>query len=652
MMYICSKHFKPTHYSQSGLLRNTAVPLLHLPSEDLLPDNNYDDLIITPSHVTQKLHDIIQSLTSFKKRYSEKYFDLLTSLYIKHPCAYKILEQPLGLLSTLQLKREMYNSPINFIRCSNLINKKLQMMKEKDRVCFLTCVQIAIESKVFYSPKSDKLIGLSLLLRKARLAESVNVLIAHGVYSDWHIPLDVTFINNFNHKQNTKNWIEQTMKSYDILNVKGFAWFPNFTDYLNTAKLFATLESLKPVLKNSKCHIFYDLQFLLKLLYFYLKTNSYCFGEFNANLDDLKEMYAIDSKRTYPLAPNLSADDVNLSTFDQLSYKHINKVFCEETVVALRIYTAAKLIQAEGTAIFVENISLLIKLFDSNDELTKEEKKTIVQKVQEFLKSIKHNKIKHFIDSLWNILNIYLKDREFFSNVSKYVLNNYIHTFVDNILNNSIGEKPTSIDIENAYRKSYVENLLKPIKKNISFRDALNLTQRELRKDPFCFVKTNEHIKLQVKLSDCKLYMLERDDRLLYVAGYILKKCYLYHGYCNIFKNYMDNYTDAEELLSKSISKEIDKGNCLILKNDFVEFIEILEMVFLGQFLKLAMKDFFIKNLLKSNEMQAINFTSACSCFPSSYAREMFVGIRIDYVLTYNNMNDDVKYKVLQNVSL
>ena len=128
-------------------------------------------------------------------------------------------------------------------------------------------------------------------------------------------------------------------------------------------------------------------------------------------------------------------------------------------------------------------------------------------------------------------------------------------------------------------------------------------------------------------------------NALVYVAGYVLKKCMSKHA-CQVcsmlFTKSFDNSSQTLCFFKCFDQKFNDFGAIAVPVSPFVNYIEELEKTTLALFQQIAAAVGVGKSLLR--ELVKIPFQAcACAHFPKIFLIKLFIRMRLHYILKFNN---------------
>lgn len=142
---------------------------------------------------------------------------------------------------------------------------------------------------------------------------------------------------------------------------------------------------------------------------------------------------------------------------------------------------------------------------------------------------------------------------------------------------------------------------------------------------------------------------------LIYVCGYLMKKCFEKHT-CQIYIDYAAHQKQLNQLfiLPFLVDKQVSKCSTLeylkIPQDDFYNFIHKLEKIFLDKFPSFALEDYVGAKLIAY--FNTINYKHPCEFFKKSFLLNLFTRFRIFTAVTCLNKSlvaeKKLKYKQLK----
>ena len=128
------------------------------------------------------------------------------------------------------------------------------------------------------------------------------------------------------------------------------------------------------------------------------------------------------------------------------------------------------------------------------------------------------------------------------------------------------------------------------------------------------------------------------DNATTYVSGYLLKKCFEKHSCQTCYSVLVNNRLDSsDKLLCYFKAYETTKqpfGGLTIPHVSFTEYITKAEKLFVDTFLKIISKPSIGKQLISIIPKFQIK---ECGHFPSKFLVELFVRMRLHYIIKFGN---------------
>lgn len=148
--------------------------------------------------------------------------------------------------------------------------------------------------------------------------------------------------------------------------------------------------------------------------------------------------------------------------------------------------------------------------------------------------------------------------------------------------------------------------------------------------------------KLTVGTSDYRFDLPEKNG-LVYVSGYLYRKCLEQHNKCEKIKLYVKRSEQPINMGKDSLFshyKDFNDGNVqlgflIIPPDNFIAFVELLEKKYRKYF------DLEINIVNVGNEIlkriKDCKFDMPCECFPLDYLKKLYVRFRIYHTIKRNN---------------
>lgn len=388
-------------------------------------------------------------------------------------------------------------------------------------------------------------------------------------------------------------------------------------------------------------------------------------------------MYTLDTTKQFKLAPRLTNEHIYPNNFQKMKVKLASQVFSHSVAVAMHTYIEFDVLSKEAypTANFILKMNDLFDLLNSSN----------FEKCQAFMATKKQTDLLKEMDQLFENLKVVNFDGKVVTKQLKFIFGwrmtiksifilwetlqtkGYKYLFTRNLnqdcLENYFGQirnccgnarNPTPIQFCRAFKKLFALRYFDSADGANCMDDVnevlMNLTPEF---DKSCklvlSLATPTHNPLRVFTSDYTNLKSPEGNAMIYVAGYLLKKCLLQHT-CEVCVNLSyntENTLSNDEIIFCKLKAYQDSetpfGGLTMPSKSIVEYIMALEGIFVNKFNSLASRES-IGSLLKS-EFSKIVYIHPCSKFPLDYFLSLYTRVRIYFTLKF--INSDVKTKKL-----
>lgn len=222
---------------------------------------------------------------------------------------------------------------------------------------------------------------------------------------------------------------------------------------------------------------------------------------------------------------------------------------------------------------------------------------------------------------------------------------------------------PTAIQFGRAFKNLFVLKCFEQSEGSNCLQDIseilLTVTPDFIKKTVYLEKKEDNKSILKVETNDYRNLLTVEGNGLVYVSGYLLRKCMIKHS-CDICLNFCSTVsTDIStrfcELKAYNNSPG-QFGSLIVPPKNFVEYIISLENLFVLNFNSLCIKENIGHNL--TTLFSKVPFTHPCSEFNYKYLLSLYTRIRIFYTLKYANRKFKIqpgtklnpKLKILKNL--
>lgn len=510
------------------------------------------------------------------RRWDDEAKLLALSLYYKSPQAYRLLAR----LFVLPCKASLCNWVRNFTVTCGFSDTVMTVMQEKvtglspeNRCCVLLLDEMSLRRGLTYDRRFDNIIGFEDLGANSQsnaLASSCLCFMVRGLRDNWKQPFAFMFSSSAIKADKVQSLlIDCLSRLHEIgLDVKAVIsdQGSNFTAAYKNMGVTANEPFIK--VNEKTVFIFYDPCHLIKSARNVLEKNSVHSGKNVATWEHLKCLYNVDAKRRYRLAPRLTSQHINLTSFSKMRVKLATQTLSHSVAAAVETNCSIGSLApvAMGTAEYAEKFDTLFDCFNSSEvyctkvyrgSLSRRSKhRTILLDIQSWLSTLKvitvstrrdiTAQVKCFHGWQSNINALLLLWNDLSSNHGfKFLLTRRLN---QDPLENFFGvirqaggfnANPTPFQFQNAYRKACFNNLLQPSRTGNCFADGDRLLAT------LCKLNTVTSHKVILKSVSCSSGLEEADqpepsdlseqNALMYVCGYLLRKLFTWHN-CDMCK--------------------------------------------------------------------------------------------------------------------
>lgn len=656
--------------------------LLQLPSEPPLPKvcsiqkkiqaliqnlkkDEMHGMINGASTFTLKLHEIQLMLKNQSLLSSKAFKQLSLKLYLKFPNEYRSLHKLLDAPPKSELRDVFNDSIISTERLDFFalyLTLKANTMTVKQKQCFLYIGESKIKPSMYYDIKNDHLLGIHELdkVLKPESATKAVVLILQGIFDEWKQPIAIGYLGNTS--RSIRPWVDERIKSLSQIgfNVRAIVH--------RDLSCFSKDDSIN----KKKTYCINDISFLFNSFYFNFIKAGYSFdGGFIARGQHIVEYYKLDSKKLIPLTPKLTDEIINPANVKELNIKSVMEVFSMTTAAAISAYIDFKLlgVSAKSTVELINKINKLYEILNTGHLDDKSKKGFVgdqseIDFLTEMLKTFEnlslcnlsgdvlindsHNyvveKFKLLIKSTLSMWDSFKHEKYEYLPIWRFTTD-VVGLFFDQVQKHSKSiTKPTAKEVDSIFRQTAIIHLLKNPRKEfkpICMENVLTGFQTicqgfKVLNDDYI----NRELASSYKICSSEYMKLEmrRKDGIIFLAGFLLKKCNEIHK-CDDLEMYISRTSNDVEALSmcESIMDDVRRNICVLPSGEFIEIVEAMEISFRLFFNKEVLYVINKKMLNSLLKFMDFDVQMPCHCFPVIYVRKLYCRLRIYQTLKYNN---------------
>lgn len=613
-------------------------------------------------------------------RYSDEFKQFALSVYFLGPKAYKKFSTICRLPSKSTLHRFTKNWIVepgfnDFI--FRVIEYRIGLMKEKERDCILCLDEISLKSHLYYDISRDKIVGFQTSLNgtSTDIASSALTVMVRGLASNWKIPLAYFFYKTSATSDDLKDILFKTVRRCKSigLNVMGVVsdQGSNFQKLVKT--LNVTDENPIFLIDDHKLVYLFDIPHLLKSTRNNLFSYQFLLQGGETRKHYIETMYNYDRTKQYKLAPKLNNDHIYPNNFQKMKVKLASQVLSHSVAVAMHTYIDFNILPKEAlvTADFIKKMNDLFDLLNSSNFekcqafMGTEKQMKCLQEAYVMFQNlqVKNHDGKNVTKQLkfifgWKLtlkavfaLWEMLKERDYKYLFTRNLNQDCLENFFGQIRNCSGNAKnPTPIQFCRAFKKIFALKYFDSSEGANCMDDVndvlLSLTPELTEQCRYILARPDipNYAPLKVFTRDYKNLKSPEGNALVYVTGYLMKKCLMQHS-CDIcidFSKSSENLLDQDVIFCKLKAYSTDKssfGGLTVPSRDIVDHVIEMENIFIENFDKIGSEKG-IGQYLKT-KYSKILFSHPCQKFPFDYYISLYTRVRIYFTLKF--MNQDMK---------
>ena len=316
------------------------------------------------------------AVSAHGRRWNDEVKLLALSMYYKSPQAYRLLAK----LFVLPCKASLCNWVKNFIVTCGFSDAIITVMQEKvaglspdNRCCVLLLDEMSLRRGLTYDRRFDCIVGYEDFGGNSQtnvLASSCLCFMVRGLRDNWKQPFAFMFSSSAIKADTVQGLLLDCLSQLHAigLNVKAVI-SDQGSNFVSTYKsMGVTVDEPFFKVNDKTIFVFYDPCHLLKSARNVLEKNTVHCDKSIATLEHIKRLYSLDAKRRYRLAPRLTSQHVNLTSFSKMRVKLAAQTLSHSVAAAIETNCSFDSLTsaAMGTAEYAEKFDTLFDCFNSS----------------------------------------------------------------------------------------------------------------------------------------------------------------------------------------------------------------------------------------------------------------------------------------------
>lgn len=646
-----------------------------------------DVLDFVNEHYDEKMKKLLTNqLVLMRKRskgarYSNDYKQFALALYILGPKSYKYCSErmPLPSKSTLLRITKNWDIGVGFSDFMfKAIEHKVNLLDDRAKDCVICLDEMSLKSHLFYNITKDSIVGFNELHNKKTfdIAGNVLVVMARGIAVNWKQPVAYFFLKTATAVSDLKDILFETITRLSNIGLRVRAAVSDQgSNFYKLAKSVLKITSEKPYFMIDDRKIFYifDVPHLLKSTRNNFFSHNFLTATGTTKKIYLEQMYEMDKqKQDYRLAHRLTNEHIYPNPFQKMKVKLAAQVFSHSVTAAITTYMSFNMIESSAlaTANFIEKMNELFDVLNSNSLVN----------MQAFMGSEKQFRILSEMENTFNSIKVVNNQGKDITNKLKFIFGwkitisavrllwqdlkneNYKFLFTRNLnqdcLENYFGQirnacgnarNPTPYQFSRAFKNLFAVHFIEYSEGTNCIDDyshtLATITPEYLKTYDFLLKSGNDSNPLIIHTSDYSSLDTPEGNNLVYIAGYLLKKCLDKKHRCEICDDYakskssLDSTTIFMHLKAFENKEDNIFGGLKTAPDEFIEYLIKLEKTFNENFQNLFIMPNVGANL--KYHFSNISFSHPCPHFPKDYLLSLYTRIKIYFTLRF--INQDIK---------
>ena len=551
-------------------------------------------------------------------------------------------------------------------------------MSDISKLCTLCMDEISLKRNLLYDISTDEVIGfvdLGAGQKRKLIATSALVVMARGIADNWKQPLGYFLVHESCKSSDIKKILFDAIEKIFSIGLKVVCVISDLGSNFQQLVRELGITPTHPWFftdSGKKIIFLYDTPHLIKAVRNNLINYNFQFNGKVASWTDVKVLYERDSTLSIRCCPKLTEKHINPNGFTKMKVKYATHALSHTVAAAISMYVSlgALPLSAAGTAEF---ISMFDKIFDTlNSSSIKCAAKLYRRAISEssvhqkfltteaipFITSLKVINgatgadvtnslkcLKGFLITLQGILILWsdLKnDHSFKFLLTRRLNQDPLENFFGSVRQQGgNSDNPTPAQFCRAFKKLFYDNFLVSSLGNCT-ADIDRMLVGTASQNVLSALSKTIPRAVDVDITDYRSISIQENlvgiNAVAYVAGYLLKKCFLKHN-CQACKDKLvsQELDDSSKLFCyfKAYQSQTGAfGGLLAPVSSFLKYIVSLEDMFVEVLPSLVYKHGVGKSLL----LQLPRFTlTECPAFPSDFLLKLFIRMRLYYALKFRN---------------
>jgi hypothetical protein len=308
-----------------------------------------DALQKLPKHLANfiRLQMKLHSRKKHGRRYSSEMKSIAISLYHASGKAYRLLSKLFILPDKSSIHRYISKLPSSTgisQAALKIIEKKVKQMSPKDRLCTLCMDEVSLKTHLFYSIKSDKIIGLEdfSLYRTNKVATSALVLLLRSICGKWKQPIGYYLVNGGCPSDVLEILIKGAIDKVESIGLNVVVVMSDMGSNFHSLALHLNVTPEQPwfMHNNKKYFLMFDPPHLIKCVRNNLMKYCLRFGQYVATWKDIEDFYMKDSALPIRSAPKLTEKHIHPTNFNKMRVKLATQVLSHTAAASICMYVS------------------------------------------------------------------------------------------------------------------------------------------------------------------------------------------------------------------------------------------------------------------------------------------------------------------------